>query len=937
MAVFDVQSLEAQKSSIKPLINTPLKINDTWYLIDSKWFKQWQKYVNYENQNTPVNSSDYPGPVDNSALFKDGSKRLKEGLMEGVDYDLVPENAWYLLLQWYSLTQGQDPIARKVINQGTYTDSLVVEVDTKDLKVFKYNSTDFKLISFSEADSIEDVEKTVKKVLGIAEKEEIRMWNRLSNILEPLSRMQSSIKEAFLGNGAEVVVEVRGADGAWPYNHNKVSNNTAAATKMGGGCTVEGSKTNYQRGLCGLSNLGNTCFMNSTLQCMSNVPALTNYMLSGKWKNELNTENPLGMRGEVASSYADLINNIWSGKFNCTAPRQFKVAVGRFKPEFSGYQQQDSQELMAFLLDGLHEDLNRIRKKPYIEHKEAENRPDEVVANETWRDYIKRNDSIITDTFHGLLKSTLVCPECQKVSIKFDPFCYLSLPLPVKRDRQIGVFFVSDDSVCRVKQFRVTVPKLGHIADVCKAISEVVNCKPQHMIVADVYNHRFHKVFTMHDSISGITDKDDIYVYQMPLMDPKNLDQVIVSVYLREIKDKAGTFTSHSNQLFGNPFFISVHRHQSCFDDVYNKITGKMRRYIRETPSKTSVVDASTPTSLPHNTSDAENADNPEESMEVNLDEKSSDYMDTNAGIHTSISTPNNSASNNASNNSNSSADDLDNTNNNNNKWQTKTSKHRMFQLHFINAYGSTDFERVPDNKTPIRFDGHAYIGSDWSSGSKKKYYNDKEADVREVDGSMDNRPAPRKGVGLGDCLDLFTTMEKLGEQDPWYCPSCKKHQQATKKFDLWKLPRILVIHLKRFSYNRYWRDKLDTLIEYPVEGLDMSRFLINNLHPPSTYDLISVSNHYGGLGGGHYTAYAKNHQQNRWYYFDDSCVTSCEPSHVVTKAGYVLVYELRNNNKSTNNNSPVDPDDEDDDEDDNTSNSSNQLPSYEESMETSG
>lgn len=49
------------------------------------------------------------------------------------------------------------------------------------------------------------------------------------------------------------------------------------------------------------------------------------------------------------------------------------------------------------------------------------------------------------------------------------------------------------------------------------------------------------------------------------------------------------------------------------------------------------------------------------------------------------------------------------------------------------------------------------------------------------------------------------------------YCPNCKKHQQATKKFDLWSLPKILVVHLKRFSYNRYWRDKLDTVVEFPV------------------------------------------------------------------------------------------------------------------------
>lgn len=52
--------------------------------------------------------------------------------------------------------------------------------------------------------------------------------------------------------------------------------------------------------------------------------------------------------------------------------------MGRFAPQFSGYQQQDCQELLAFLLDGLHEDLNRIRKKPYIQLKDADGRPDKV-------------------------------------------------------------------------------------------------------------------------------------------------------------------------------------------------------------------------------------------------------------------------------------------------------------------------------------------------------------------------------------------------------------------------------------------------------------------------------------------------------------------------------------------------------------------------------
>ena len=62
----------------------------------------------------------------------------------------------------------------------------------------------------------------------------------------------------------------------------------------------------------------------------------------------------------------------------------------------------------------------------------------------------------------------------------------------------------------------------------------------------------------------------------------------------------------------------------------------------------------------------------------------------------------------------------------------------------------------------------------------------------------------------------------------------------------------MLVISLKRFSYNRYWRDKLDTPVEFPTRGLDMSPYVINQNHGPAVYDLVAVSNHYGGMGGGH-------------------------------------------------------------------------------------
>ena len=84
------------------------------------------------------------------------------------------------------------------------------------------------------------------------------------------------------------------------------------------------------------------------------------------------------------------------------------------------------------------------------------------MAEEAWRNHLRRNDSVIVDTFHGLFKSTLVCPECHKVSVTFDPFCYLSVPLPVSKDRVMEVFFVSLDPSAKPVQVTHTPVETTH-------------------------------------------------------------------------------------------------------------------------------------------------------------------------------------------------------------------------------------------------------------------------------------------------------------------------------------------------------------------------------------------------------------------------------------------------------------------------------------------
>ncbi|ODV89808.1 hypothetical protein CANCADRAFT_17713, partial [Tortispora caseinolytica NRRL Y-17796] len=348
----------------------------------------------------------------------------------------------------------------------------------------------------------------------------------------------------------------------------------------------------------GFSNLGNTCYMNSALQCLVHIEELVIYFMSDLCQEEINYDNPIGMDGKVAEKFEALIHRLYTLERSKSvpstfSPRLFKSTVGHYNHSFAGYGQQDSQELLAFVLDALHEDLNRVKKKPYVEKPES---TDEMVANkalvaelaqEIWDIHRMRNDSVIQDLFAGLYESTLVCPECQKISITFDPFLSLSLALPV--------------------------------------------------------------------------------------------------------------------------------------------------------------------------------------------------------------------------------------------------------------------------DKT-------------WSRTNKN--------------------------ITLEDCLALFSNEEILGKDDLWYCPRCKEHRQASKKFDLWKLPDIFTIHLKRFSASRMFNDKIGDFVECPLDDLDMNKWLSSETQEgANTYELFAVDNHYGGLGGGHYTSNVKNFIDNKWYCFDDSSVTEIEDSRVVTSAAYVLFY----------------------------------------------
>ncbi|XP_069732387.1 ubiquitin carboxyl-terminal hydrolase 2 isoform X1 [Phaenicophaeus curvirostris] len=185
------------------------------------------------------------------------------------------------------------------------------------------------------------------------------------------------------------------------------------------------------QGLTGLRNLGNTCFMNSILQCLSNTKELRDFCLQNQYLRDLN--NNSRMRTALMSEFAKLIQVLWTSSPNeSVSPSEFKMQIQRYAPRFVGYNQQDAQEFLRFLLDGLHSEVNRVLVRPRASTDTLDHLPDDEKSRQMWRRYQEREDSRISDLFVGQLKSSLTCSECGYCSTAFDPFWDLSLPIPKK-------------------------------------------------------------------------------------------------------------------------------------------------------------------------------------------------------------------------------------------------------------------------------------------------------------------------------------------------------------------------------------------------------------------------------------------------------------------------------------------------------------------------
>lgn len=151
--------------------------------------------------------------------------------------------------------------------------------------------------------------------------------------------------------------------------------------------------------------------------------------------------------------------------------------------------------------------------------------------------------------------------------------------------------------------------------------------------------------------------------------------------------------------------------------------------------------------------------------------------------------------------------------------------------------------------------------------------------------------PEGNKSPSLLDCFDLYVKGEILEGENAWFNEATGKKQDVQKKISYWSFPSVLAIDLKRFNASNR---KNQILVNFPIENLDLSKYVIGYKKEQYIYDLYGICNHSGNVNGGHYTAFIKN-ANGKWYHYNDREVSEIrDHNKLITPKAYCLFYRKK-------------------------------------------
>ena len=618
------------------------------------------------------------------------------------------------------------------------------------------------------------------------------------------------------------------------------------------------------KGLVGLFNLGNTCYMNSVIQCLSNTSDFAKYFLMDFYKNEQNLIR-FDPQGDLVEEFAKLLRNLWFENEQVISPQKFRRAFCRINKQFRGNLEQDAQEFLAFLFSSLHEQLNRVTKKTkYEEIEEKKENETNLQASERYLNIEKKkNDSIINDLFNGQFISTTTCNICGKENTFFEQFNILSLPIPknhclisikyfTEKDLKTFPFSINQyTTFANLKDKALMYYKKKIIDKILKnsdgdfnEILENDNSKiiynynnkiiPKYIlykyidiIILDKYkNILYNKVFYDEDKILSIVDKSD---YEIVLYEKENISKDFLNIYV-----SANYYSSNRFNIF-KKFSVYTYSYPVLLNFKSLILMEKLDRILKN--KFKNILNLS-------NINPEEYSGNPIHILILHLKKSAPCYF------------------------------------------CQKTAEESPFCL-LENLFGKNLKISLLENEFN---DMPIFLAAD------SKYYEvQRKCFMNNIlffnpDKEETN---PNEHINIYDCLEKFREEESLEKDNKYFCEKCKKQQNARKKIQIFNSPLYLIIQLKRFKYSNslmakfFDRTKIETFVEIP-EFLDLKEYVLgpenNNSIMYELYgNILHDENH-------HYVAVCKN--EDRWVLFnDDSLYRVGFPQH---RNSYLLFYKKK-------------------------------------------